>query len=100
MHDHLHYLKDECAPGLQGLDKDHWWEFEAYLDHWLSALFVLVEGFNKLKIRDVEVQRLSGAHVGILKRVRHKTYHFTLSPQSDDLTLHMYERLNWAEDLS
>jgi Ni,Fe-hydrogenase I cytochrome b subunit len=34
----------------------HAWEFFTYLEHWLSALFVVVEGFNKLKMHDARVQ--------------------------------------------
>jgi hypothetical protein len=29
----------------------HIWEFITYLDYWVSGLFVVVEEFNKLKIK-------------------------------------------------
>jgi hypothetical protein len=72
MHDLLHALMEAYDDDLRAIDKDgHSWEFLTYLDYWLSALFVVVEGFNKLKLKDARVQRLFSPHVSQLKELRH-----------------------------
>jgi hypothetical protein len=44
-----------------------------FLFYSLSAQFVLVEGFKKLKLKDARVQKPFKAHIGHLKMVRHRT---------------------------
>jgi hypothetical protein len=97
MHDHVHALREHFGPELSKLRKKDWWEFETYLVYWLAALFVLVEGFNKLKLRDARVQALLKEPVGHLKELRHETYHFA-AEQSPGGTK-IIAQLNWAEDL-
>jgi hypothetical protein len=58
MRDTAHSMVEQHEPGLKTLSKDDWWEFETFLFYWLSALFVLVEGFNKLKLKDTRIQKL------------------------------------------
>ena len=78
MRDTVHSMVEQHEPGLKTLSKDDWYEFETFLFYWLSALFVLVEGFNKLKLKDTRVQKLFKEHVRHLKMVRHATHHFVL----------------------
>jgi hypothetical protein len=92
-------LVEQYEPHLRGLNKDNWWEFETYLVHWVAALFVLVEGFNKLKLRDARVQSLFNANVGHLKASRHETYHFVVERAPFDRTIYKHGGLNWAEKL-
>jgi hypothetical protein len=99
MRDHVHTLVEGYKPHLNGLNKDNWWEFEAYLVNWIAGLFVLVEGFNRLKLRDARVQRLFNAHIGRLKAARHETYHFVVERLPFDETVFRHEGLNWAEQL-
>jgi hypothetical protein len=99
MHKHVHALVEKYEPNLSGMKSDDYWEFETYLVHWVSALFVLVEGFNKLKLRDARVERLFNAHVGQLKAARHETYHFVLKQTEFDKTIFGHKGLNWAEEL-
>jgi hypothetical protein len=75
----------------------HIWELITYMDYWLSGLFVMVEGFNKLKIKDPEVQQLFKEHVSTLKQLRHDTYHFAV--ERDHKSLQIIRQLNWAEQL-
>jgi hypothetical protein len=97
MHDRLHELRVVYNRDLQQLyDDGHGYEFEAYLQFWLSGLFVVVEGFNKLKLEDGRVQKLFNAHVGELKKLRHETFHFV---EAYDGYLEMVGGLNWAEEL-
>ena len=97
MHDLLHALMEAYDDGLRAIDKDgHSWEFLTYLDYWLSALFVVVEGFNKLKLKDARVQRLFSPHVSQLKELRHETYHFVIQRKIEP---RLSKQLNWAEEL-
>jgi hypothetical protein len=96
MRDIVHTVVEE-TDDLKNLPKESWWEFETFLFYWLSALFVLVEGFNKLKLKDARVQKLFKAHVGHLKMVRHATYHFVL--EEGPSPREMLSQLNWAEEL-
>jgi hypothetical protein len=95
MRDTVHSMVEQHEPGLKTLSKDDWWEFETFLFYWLSALFVLVEGFDKLKLKDTRVQKLFKEHVGHLKMVRHATYHFVLEEGPGHVE--MIGQLNWAE---
>ena len=60
-------------------------------------MFVVVEGFNKLKLKDARVQKLFNEHVSDLKQMRHETYHFvvTANPRAGEVI----SQLNWAEEL-
>jgi hypothetical protein len=99
MHDLLHTLFEEYDDDLDKLlDAGHWWEFDTYLSHWLSGLFVVVEGFNKLKLRDARVQGLFKEHMKHLKAMRHETYPFILESDSA-LDMLWHQNLNWAEEL-
>ena len=95
MRDTVHSMLEQHEPGLKTLSKDDWWEFETFLFYWLSALFVLVEGFDKLKLKDTRVQKLFKEHVRHLKMVRHATYHFVLEERPSHVE--MLGQLNWAE---
>jgi hypothetical protein len=75
------------------------WEFEAYLRHWLAALFVAVQGFNKLQQKDARVQKLFNSHLGHLKAARDETYHFVVKVTPFDQSIINPESLNWAEEL-
>ena len=95
MRDHLHALIDHHDGEIDKvIEAGRDTELETYLVFWLSGLFVVVEGFNKLNLKDARVQQLFNAHVGELKQLRHETYHFTLerSPQA-------IRNINWAEEL-
>jgi hypothetical protein len=96
MRDLVHWIVEESGD-LKNLPKENWWELETFLVHWLSGLFVVVEGFNKLKLKDPHVQRLFKEHLNHLKRLRHETYHFTIerSPSGGEII----KQLNWAEEL-
>ena len=95
--DTVHSMVEQHEPGLKTLSKDDWWAFEMFLSYWLSALFVLVEGFNKLKLTDTRVQKLFKEHVRHLKMVRHTTCHFVLEVGPGHVE--MIGQLDWAEQL-
>jgi hypothetical protein len=97
MHDFVHAMMADHNGSIDSIyDAQEGWEFEMFLDHWLSGLFVVVEGFNKLKLKDARVQRLFQAHIQYLKAMRHETYHFVVDRKAADA---IFSQLNWAEDL-
>lgn len=55
---------------------------------------MVVEGFNKLKLKDRHVQKLFEKRLSYLKQIRHDTYHFTVNEAPLQPGL-----LNWAEEL-
>jgi hypothetical protein len=69
---------------------------ETYLSFWMAALFVAVEGFNKLKLKDARVQKLFREHLHDLKQLRHETYHFTASREKGRKAI---GAINWVEEL-
>jgi hypothetical protein len=96
MRELTHYMRDEHTSENDYL-RENWWEFETYLSYWLSGLFVVVEGFNKLKLKDARVQKLFKEHVSNLKKWRHETYHFAI--ELDPAGNKVLAELNWAEEL-
>jgi len=94
MHKAVHAIRDHYEGDLKRLQADGmWWHLETYLSFWLAALFVVVEGFNKLKMKDPRVQRLFKENLGHLKMVRHDTYHFIVKKRS------RLPEMDWAEEL-
>jgi hypothetical protein len=69
---------------------------QTYLSFWMAALFVAVEGFNKLKLKDAHVQKLFREHLNDLKQLRHETYHFNVSREKGGKAI---KAINWAEEL-
>ncbi|HEX5317369.1 MAG TPA: hypothetical protein VFX22_12035 [Candidatus Kapabacteria bacterium] len=98
MHAWLHALRERYNHDLEAMsESDDWYEFTTYVDFWLAALFVLVEGFNKLGLKDKNVSKLFTAQIGLLKTFRHHTYHFV--PEYDPESTEVFIHLNWAEEL-
>jgi hypothetical protein len=78
------------------IDEGYGLKLETFLAFWLAGLFVVVEGFNKLKLKDARIQTLFRAHLHDLKELRHETYHFTISRVEGVKAI---SALNWAEEL-
>jgi hypothetical protein len=93
----LHGLIEEHGGDIQKvMDDGYGLRLETYMSFWMAGLFVTVEGFNKLKIKAADVQKLFTAHVGQLKELRHITYHFSLSREEGRRAV---SAINWAEEL-
>jgi hypothetical protein len=69
---------------------------ETYVSFWMAALFVAVEGFNKLELKDGRVLKLLKEHTNDLKELRHVTYHFRVSPEKGAKAI---RAINWVEEL-
>jgi hypothetical protein len=80
MHDHVHQIR-EAYPGLQGLEEEkHLHELLTYLSFWLSALYVVAEGFIELRLKDPIIESLVESHIDALRLFRNATFHFQLKP--------------------
>jgi hypothetical protein len=96
MHTLLHDIRDAW---LEDAAK-HKTEFETYIAFWLSALCVVVEGFNELKLDAAQVPELSDPRVDTLRHFRNGCFHYQRDYQkfahflSGDL-----ESFDWAEQL-
>ena len=78
----------------------HKTEFETYIAFWLSALYVVVEGFRELELDATQVPQLLDPRVDTLRLFRNGCFHYQrdyekLAPfLSGDL-----EAFDWAEGL-
>ncbi|MCG8504304.1 MAG: hypothetical protein MI755_06840 [Sphingomonadales bacterium] len=100
MHAHLHEMVD-AYPDLDDLRKDgQQFHFLTYFSFWLSALYVVAEGYIELGLRDSELDKLIRRHIGSLRRYRNATFHFQRQPNKHTQFFDAgYKKLNWAEDL-
>ena len=75
-------------------------EFQIYLGFWLSALYVVAEGFIEMRLRDPLIEPLIADHLDSLRLYRNATFHFQTKPDKQ-AQFHdgSANRLNWAEDL-
>jgi hypothetical protein len=99
MHHYVHELR-EAYPGLKDLeeDVDLRIEFFTYLQFWLSALYVVAEGFIELRLTDPELDGLVKCHIDSLRLYRNATFHFQEKPNKH-VQFFGADRLNWAEEL-
>jgi len=99
MHSLLHDMRDDFFAEEEG-GETLWPEFRTYYSFWLSALYVVAEGFQELKLRSPTIQKKIAAHIDELRVFRNGTFHFQ---RSHTKQLRMLDgqaaRLNWAEDL-
>jgi hypothetical protein len=99
MHSLLHDMRDEFFAEPEG-EKTLWPEFQTYFNFWLSALYVVAEGFQELKLRSPTVQKKIAVHIHELRAFRNGTFHFQKTRAKQ---LRMFDeeadRINWAEDL-
>jgi hypothetical protein len=99
MHDHLHVLR-EAYPGLRGIKGDDAADLKTYLSFWLSALYVVAEGFLELGLSDPDLDQLVKLYIDSLRLYRNATFHFQ---KKADKHLQFHDgqavRLNWAEDM-
>jgi hypothetical protein len=101
MHDHAQELREFHPDGLEGLVADGLYsDFQIYLQFWLSALYVVAEGFLELGLSDPKLCRLVKRHIDALRLYRNATFHFQKKP---DKHVQFHDgraiRLNWALDM-
>jgi len=96
MRRHFQDFIDSYGGIKKAVAKGNGLRLETYLSFWMAALFVAVEGFNKLKLKDARVQKLFREHLNDLKQLRHETYHFTVSREKGRKAI---SAVNWVEKL-
>jgi hypothetical protein len=96
MRSHFQDFIDSYGGIRKAVAKGNGLRLETYLSFWMAALFVAVEGFNKLKLKDARVQKLFREHLNDLKQLRHETYHFTVSREKGRKAI---RAINWVEEL-
>jgi hypothetical protein len=105
LRDHLNEIKDQCLADPKGIDDHLRARFCTYLNHWLSSLFVVADGFrNTLKLNDSVITQLIDDDDNLmykLRQFRNATHHFNRRPDTKRAELFMTERdaLNWAQNL-
>jgi hypothetical protein len=89
---------DERPP--DGGPPEAWQEFRTYASYWLSALYVVVEGFNELKLDRAKVPEMADPHINRLKLFRNGCFHYQRDTRKQ-VQFHDPELdgLNWAERL-
>lgn len=97
MRGHFLELWDEYEGRWEEFERENSYHFCTYLGYWLAALFVVVEGFNKLRIKAPRVQRLFNEHLHDLKAMRHEMFHYT--PRVQAHGHEVISKLNWASEL-
>lgn len=77
-----------------------WIEFRTIYSHWLSSLYVVVEGFKELNLADDIVLSLAEQHIDELRLFRNATFHFQRQHEKH-AQFHngLGDRMNWAEEL-
>ena len=97
MHDLMQWMREEI--GIIELDSAEGTEFMTYLEFWLAALFVTVEGYNRLRLRNSKIDALIKENIKGLKELRDTIYHYDHdygrrgNPFFDD------DGINWAMEL-
>jgi len=79
----------------------YWHEFRTYHSYWLSALYVVVEGFETLGLDTTKVPEMTSKHIGRLKTFRNASFHFQkkTKKQMQFFEPGDFEALDWAERL-
>ncbi len=101
MHYHVHDLMDAADRDIDRIvDAGLKYEFFTYIAYWLSALYVVCEGFRELKLIDGILEPLIEAHIEELRLFRHTAFHFhkRLDKQAQFFGI-VGGGLNWAEEL-
>jgi hypothetical protein len=74
-----------------------------FMSYWYGALYVVVEGWQELKLSDSEVDKLlSSSNVNLLRRFRNSVFHYQKSYMSDkflDFT-GAEDTVPWVHDLT
>ena len=100
MHTLTHILNEKWDVSAASRKK-HWQEFRTYHAYWLSALYVVVEGFIELKFDATKVPEITHPHIKNLKLFRNGCFHYQRDTrkQIKFFDPEPFESMNWAERL-
>ena len=95
MHGNVHRMRS-TSRGLENIkDMDR---FKAYVNFWLSGLYVVAEGYANMDLYDVRVDELVKMHIDSLRKFRNGTFHYQRNPDKQT-QFFGNNQINWAEDL-
>jgi len=101
MHEHVHAIRNEYGGDIKNLvGTEDWSSFKVYLTFWIASLYVLIEGYETLKIHDGILDSLKSFERDRLRLFRNAVFHFQF-----DYAKHLQifdgtgDFLNWAEEL-
>lgn len=88
----------ERYPDLENMNDDVWGDFIIYTSFWLSALYVVIEGFRDLGLSDKRIDvLLVSKNVDSLRVYRNSTFHFQKTSNKHNQFYEINsDRLNWA----
>lgn len=77
MQDHYEKVGQRFSPTPSFFENEAANEAFMYLSYWYAGLYVVCEGWQKLKLVDREIDALlKSPHMDVLKRFRHGVYHY------------------------
>jgi len=75
-----------------------------YMSYWYGGLYVVIEGWQELKLREPTIDRLlDSPNVDLLRRYRNGVFHFQSDYSDDRFTDFMHEgkhAVQWVRDLT
>ena len=90
-----HAIKDKWARARTR----HWSEFRTYHSYWLSALYIVVEGFEELGLDQKNIPEMTSEHIARLKKFHNGSFHFQRDTKKQFFELGDFAALDWAERL-
>ena len=97
MHDHVHHLRDHAFKDPNGPIMQ---DFLIYMKYWLSALYVVIEGYREIDPKNAALDALIASHGDSLRLYRNGVFHFQKQTTKNvQFHGHPDNRLNWAEDI-
>jgi hypothetical protein len=77
MQDHYEKAGQRFSPTPSFFENEAANEAFMYLSYWYAGLYVVCEGWQKLKLVDPEIDALlNSPHLDVLRRFRHGVYHY------------------------
>ena len=98
---YLHVEEFREEPGIFNLiEEGLFFDFKAYLNFWLSSLYVVAEGFLELKLKDPHLESLIRENFDSLRKFRNGTFHFQNEYNKQMQFFGGVDvKLNWAVEL-
>ena len=98
-----HFDAELQEKGVVDLDSDDGFNLALYMSYWYASLYVVVEGWQLLKLTDPDVDALLvSPYVDVLKRYRNGVFHFQRAMWDTRFTDFIYEgdaSAHWVRQL-
>jgi hypothetical protein len=94
--EHMRRLTFAIKPKSPEEAKRDWHKFRTYHSYWLSALYVVVEGFIELELDKTKVQEITDERINTLKLFRNGCFHYQTDHKKQLKFLADDPNLDWA----